>query len=232
MAEIRSSVEPSRRSGDRTEKMPFAVEQANYLTLAFIAVLAGLVFLGVCARETRVALVLTALGLGFGVPGICVALFPFNVFYGVGGPKGKSGGYPKIADLTLAQRRVLVAFYEPRSRRTAALSVVCMALLWLLCWRLSFLFLQRPLAPTRLRNNEVVVSGLVPSLITACWAALFGLTLQIRRGWKAIVAEGPVWPASIEFPGPLVDAVRSFFTGSLPAFLVQTDDSGDAEGAG
>ena len=192
-------------------KMPFAIEQANALTMCFFAGLGGLLFLLLTAGERRWWPVITGLALGFWVPAVVVALVPFNVFQGWGGPRNRSGGYPKIADLNLLQRRILVALYEPSNRRGASVVLLLTSAAWVFAWRLGLSF----------RSSELLVGSFIFSVITAAWAGLFGLTRHIRSRWDEIVSAGLAWPNRPEFSGPWREAVRSFFTGRLPEFITK-----------
>ena len=205
--------------------MPFAIEQANALTMGFFAVLGGLLFLLLTAGVRGWWPVITGLALGFWVPAAVVALVPFNVFQGWGGPRNKSGGYPKIADLNLLQRRVLVALYEPSNRRAASATVLLTSAAWVIVWRLGLSFRSRPFAVAVFQPSELFVGCFIFSLITAAWAGLFGLTRHIRSKWDEIVSAGPAWPDRPEFSGPWREAIRSFVTGRLPEFI--TKNSGE-----
>ena len=165
------------------------------------------------------------LGLGFWAPAIVVALVPFNVFQGWGGPRNKSGGYPKIADLNLIQRRILAVLYAPANRRSAAAALLGMSFLWLLCWRSGLLLFPQPIMRQPLAASQLVAMLFAFSLLAAGWTALFGLTKRIRASWAEITSTGPVWPDQPEFPGPWREALRSFFTGRLPDFLTNSPDA-------
>ena len=201
------------------EKMPFAIEQANLMTLGLAVVVMGAFFIVVTADEARWTPVLASLAVGFLVPAFVLGFVPFNIFYGVGGPRSRSGGYPRIADLNVTQRRVLLALYDPRNRRRAFAAATAALVTWLIAR--GFLLRVRPPRTPVFRANDLFVASLIPALICGAWAAFFGLTSAIRRNWCEISALGKAWPPAPEFPGPYLEAAKSFFTGSLPAFLTQ-----------
>jgi len=204
-----------------TEGMPFAIQQANSGNLTIIGLAMTTLFLLFTAGNRRAGVVITAIAISFWILALLAAFVPFNVFHAVGGPRSRAGGYPKIPDLTVPQRRLLVALYDPRNRRSAAVAVLLMSLTWLAAWFLSALVVKRPLAPEAFRANEFVAVLIAVSLPYAAWTALFGLSRDIRRNWSEIISAGPAWPTDVEYPGPWKEAVRSVITGRLPEFISQ-----------
>ena len=201
--------------------MPFAIEQANALSLAFFVGFAGILFLVLTSGETRLTPTVIGLGLGFGAVGTVVAFLPIKVF---GGWWTKGERYPRVADLDLEQRRVLVALYEPSNRRAAFLMVLATSALFFIAWRVGLLMGSRRLGGFSnhpLQPNELMIGCAVFSGIAAVWAGLFGLTRRIRAGWPEIVSDGRPWPGAPEYPGPLKESIRSFFTRRLPDFLTK-----------
>ena len=222
MSKIEAAASSRGRPG--RAKMPFAIEQSSILTVCFFGFVMGAAFLILTAGERLWWPVLLGVGLGFWIPAILLAITPVNIFRGWGGPRNRSGGYSGSADLSIVQRRVLVALYQPISRRSAFVMLMLMSAVWLFAWQVCLWLGFRPFPAAALRPNEVLLGCLILSLITAVWTGLFGLTTQIRANWDLIVSDGPAWPDHPEFPGPWREAVRSFFTGRLPEFVTRSAD--------
>jgi hypothetical protein len=129
--------------------------------------------------------------------------------------RGK-GTVPTMADLSELDRRVLVRFYEPRNRRRAVGSILGISMVLLAGWWFTRTWLPAP----RLRQPDLHVVAILTLFgkPLAFFTGIFAITIDIRRNWESISTHGLLWPAEIEYPGPVRRSIRSFFDGP-PEFL-------------
>jgi hypothetical protein len=203
--------------------MPFVVSQANAITLAFAgALLSGLTLIAV-AGYRHAWPVQIGFFLSYGVLGICFAI-PFNPYRRYSEDwRGKRTSLTR--NLSTPERRVLAAFYDPRNRRRAVLSVFIAAMSMEILWWCSLRVLDRPIAGrSEMPGSQVTAVIVLMGLGLAGWTGCFGLTVGMRRNWSALSRTGLAWPVDVEYSGPLKEAIRSLLTGVLPSFLA------DAEG--
>ena len=208
----------------QSPQMPFMVRLGNSLTLSAVAAIFIPLFWIFCGARPA-SLVFLGLTLGFGIPAVYVALVPLNPFKRPFDPR--PGGGRDAAMLAAADRRILVALYDPMNRRRGALAVLIFALLAVTAWLASRSMLASPLLP-HLRSGDVLMFFVIIAWPTAAlWSAIFGVTHSIRRHWKRICSTGVMWPKDIPYPGPLPATVQSFFSGKLPDFIADNRDLAD-----
>lgn len=195
--------------------MPFVVEQMNLLTL-IVAEAVLMALFAVVPRLSQEPLgMVIGLSLGF-LPLLGgLALVPYNPYRGMGGhiEPGEQGDVA-VSD---RERRLLLAFYQPRNRRLAAILILADLLLWLAVWWIGVHAWPAPPRPLPVLHNIALIFLL--GTASAGFAGFFGLTRSIRKQWPEIVQEGPAWPEELKYPGPLRESAISFFSGKLPAFL-------------
>ncbi len=200
--------------------IPWVVEQYNVLTLVFVEVFCAGVFLAVLKLYQEPAGVIVGLGFAFLPLLFAYAFAPYNPYRGMGGhiEGGKLG---RVA-VSQRERRLWMAFYDPKNRRRAAIMVGGALALWLSLWQLGVRFWPAPLHPEPLLHTAALT--FVPGVVSAAFAGMFGLTTSIRAQWPEIVETGPGWPETPRYPGPFRDSVTSFFVGDAPRFLPAGQD--------
>lgn len=202
--------------------MPFIVEQINVIFWAFVALFLGWLTLLASRHATSMIGILLTFGIAYWLPAMLFAAFPFHPYRGLLDRRGRGNRLPTIHDLTEVDRRVLVCFYDPRNRRRAAGAIVAVS---------AVLFALAETSRVRAHSRGAFVdpasfAGIAAfGLTLAFLTGLFAITIQIRRDWPRISSDGAIWPADVEYPGPVAEGIRSFFTGDLPVFLAQTRKS-------
>lgn len=205
--------------------MPFAVEQANAITLSFVVPLLLLVIMAVCGGYRRSWPVLTGMTIGFGSAVVGFALIPFNPFRGYVDVRRRGGRSPKPRELSEAERRVLASCYDPRNRRRGVVAVLGIWALTIVAWRMSILLGMQPTVGNALAPIQVVASIVAMGLPLAGWVGISAVTHELRKDWPKVVSSGPAWPIDMEFPGPWRELVKTFVTGELPNFMARTPES-------
>ena len=195
--------------------MPFVVGQANALTLGVVLILVLPLFFFTARGLSDLSGVWWGLALAFLPLAFGLAFAPFNPFQGMGahieaGAKGNDA-------VSIRERRLLVAFYDPLNRRRAVAMLAALFVVMLLLLALARM-LARPKA-IPLPVTHAATGVFVLSILGAVWAGLLGLTASMRRRWPSIVLEGVAWPEDLRFPGPVGARFSSFFSGRLPLFL-------------
>jgi hypothetical protein len=126
--------------------------------------------------------------------------------------------------LTVRERRLLTAFYQPSNRRRAALALGAAFALWAAVWALAPRLWPR-IDPHPSAGSQDAAFVFILAIPCAGFAGFYGLTARIRKTWPEAVETGPPWPENVRFPGPRREAAASFFTGRVPEFLRRGDPS-------
>jgi hypothetical protein len=202
----------------RRPQMPFAIGQANWMNLSVIVTLWVVLFWLMCGGYRPGGPVLLGISLICGLLAPLFAIGPYNPFRSYVDRHRRGGRAPKVTDLSLLERRILTSCYEPHNRRKAALGILIFGAALVAFWGLSLLVMSKTVGG-RLKPAELAVVLVGLGLAPTGWVGMFGLTSSIRRNWAEITSAGRVWPSSVEYPGPLREAVHSVITGRFPDFF-------------